>query len=152
MRERFTQFCFALTHYWPQKSVIFLLIWISSENVISTNVKRWIYSSRFALRRWRPWSLNRLPPPSWVSSTGEHSVSRVVIVWSETDWPVLTYQNVTFPSCKSCIVFKDSLGWLVFIHGYVVSSVPTRISSLPTFQLQRCSLLGTSVQYLEYSS
>ena len=113
-----------------------------TETLKSTNVNRWIHSSGAALRRWRSWTRNRLPSPSWVSSTGEHSVSRVGIlydlIWSETDWCWLT----------KMLHFTK-------LAGYVLSSLPTRI--FPS-KYRHCQHFGYSavvffrVQYSEYSS
>ena len=42
------------------------------EKLTSTSVMRERCLSEAALRKWRPWSLNGLLPPSWASFRGEH--------------------------------------------------------------------------------
>ena len=41
-------------------------------NLTSTSVMSVMCSSEIVLRRWRTWIHNKLPPPSWASSRGEH--------------------------------------------------------------------------------
>ena len=41
-------------------------------NLTSTSVMSVMCSSEIVLRRWRIWTHNELPPPSWASSRGEH--------------------------------------------------------------------------------
>ena len=49
-----------------------LMFYFLIGNLTSTSVMSVMCSWKIVLRRWRAWIHNKLPPPSWASSRGEH--------------------------------------------------------------------------------
>jgi len=76
-------------------------------NLTSTSVMSVMCSSKIVLRKWRIWTHNKLPPPSWASSRGEHldkSLQKlkalIVQIFSTCEEDQITFILVCGISCR----------------------------------------------------